>query len=169
MRPLDLKIAAKLERKFDLPENRQKLFDYLWRVHCDIDNLTSTQLLLRDLKVVDGVPLPGLPTLVDEFLKRSDSLQAVAEFAMERKSNLVVLIGLEASSVVKRDVAVFYKVKNDPLVDAIVSELKSCDHVQLEEVRTDLENIRYFIQKNVKATRKNIIPLVKAAIEKNNK
>lgn len=169
VRPLDIKIAEKLERKFDLPEDRQKLFEYLWRVHTDTDNLTAEQLLLRDLKIVDGIPLPSLPMLVNVFLTRSDCVSALAEFAAKRKSNLIVLSGLEAQDVVKRDVAVFFKDKNDSLVQLIVDELKSGDDnsLQLEEVQTDIENIFYFHQKNVKLTRKNIVPLVKAAVQKN--
>lgn len=171
VRPLDIKIAERLERKFDLPEDRQKLFKYLWRVHTDTDNLTAEQLLLRDLKIIDGIPLPSLPMLVNTYLTRSDSVSALAEFAAKRKSNLVVLSGLEAQDDVKRDVAVFFKEKNDPLLQLMVDELKSGDDsiLQLEEVQTDIENIFYFNQKNVKVTRKNIIPLVKAAVQKNNK
>lgn len=174
VRQLDIKIAEKLEKKFDLPKDRQKLFEYLWRVHNDTENLTAAQLLLRDLKIVDGIPLPGLPTLVDTFLKRDDCVQAMGEFAVKRHSNLVVLIGLEAEEIVMRDVAVFFRDKNDPLVGLVLDELKNGDigggdTLQLEEVHTDVENILYFKQKNVKASRKKIIPLVKRAVEKYNK
>lgn len=172
VRPLDIEIAKKLERKFDLPEDHQQLFDYLWKVHANVENLTSSQILVRDLKTVDGIPLPGLPTLVDTFLKRPDSLKAIIDFALKMKANIIVLIGLEAEDVVKRDVAVFFKDKNDVLLNLILGELKNGEFgngetLQLQEIKVDIENLVYFQQKNVKATRKKIIPLVKTAVEKN--
>lgn len=172
VRALDIEIAKKLQRKFDLPEDQQKLFDYLWKVHINVENLTSAQILLRDLKIVDGIPLPVLPILVDTFLKRPDFLTALTEFALKRRADIVILIGLEAGDVVKRDVGVFFKDKNDVLLNLVLGELKNGrfgdgETLQLEEVKVDVENLVYYQQKNVNATRKKFIPLVKSAVEKN--
>lgn len=123
--------------------------------------------------MIDGIPLPGLPSLVSTFLKRPDCLEALVEFSAKRKSNIVVLIGLEAEDVVKRDIAVFYKDKEDALLNLILENLKNGDigdgkTLELEEMKVDIENLIYFQQKNVKATRKKIIPLVKAAVKERN-
>lgn len=171
VKPLDIEIAQKLGRKFDLPKDHERLFNYLWKIHTNVENLTSAQILVRDLKIVDGIPLPGLPTLVDTFLKRPDFYTALTEFAFKKRANIVVLVGLEAGDVVKRDVAVFFKDRDNVLLNLIVGELINGrfgdgETLQLEEVKVDVENLVYFQQKNVKATRKKIIPLVKAAVEK---
>lgn len=148
-----------------MPEDRQELFDYLWKIHTNTETLTSKQILLRDLKIIDGIPLPGVPFLVHNFLQRNDSLEALVEFSIKKESNIVIVIGLEATDNVQRDIGVFFRNKNDILLKFILDELKN-SNLDLEEIENDLENLIYFKQNNVKASRKKIIPLVKSAVEK---
>lgn len=137
----------------------------------DTDQLTSSQLLMRDLKIVEAIPVASLPMLVHDFLKLEDASNALAEFAQQKRTNLVVLAGLEASDVVRRDLAVYFRNEDDELLGLLLEEFKNGDtgdHNKLEvlEVEVDTTNVVYFKQNNIKATRKQIIPLLKTAMSK---
>lgn len=80
---LDIEIATRLEGTFEFTEGRQALFDKLWEAHNDVSSFTPKQLLNKDLKVVGGVYVPGLPILVEEYLNMEGSLMAMEEYAME--------------------------------------------------------------------------------------
>lgn len=69
--PLDQEMMAKLElrinssRVADSSSNgRNELYRALQNAKSDVSQLTADDLLIKDLKVVNGIPIPGLPILV---------------------------------------------------------------------------------------------------------
>lgn len=61
---LDLKMAMELENRGVDSTRREKLFQELLAARSDISNLTPSQLLEKDMKIALGIPVPGLPILV---------------------------------------------------------------------------------------------------------
>lgn len=150
--------------------SRQELMDQLWRIHNDTSTLTTKDVLYRDLKIVQGIPIPGLPMLVENYLKREDSVQSIQSFSTEFKSHTVVLIGIDASKGVKRDIGIY---STDPKFESkLIDILKSSENCEADlgliEIKTGLENISCFKQTNIKLTRKFILPLVNEAVKKTN-
>lgn len=58
-------MAAEMEARGVEPGGREKLFEELLAARCDISHLTPSQLLVKDMKTASGVPVPGLPILVE--------------------------------------------------------------------------------------------------------
>lgn len=143
----------------------------MWTEHTDVSHLTSKQLLSRDLKVVENIAVPGLPMLVANFLKLEGSVEAITSFVLEQKFDAAILIGLEAKESVQRDVAVYYNNQNKELLKYLLEELKTGKFagnmtLGLKEVDVEINNIVYFVQTNIKATRKQIMPLIIEAARK---
>jgi len=58
-------MAAEMEARGVDPGGREKLFEELLAARCDVRHLTPSQLLVKDMKIASGVPVPGLPVLVE--------------------------------------------------------------------------------------------------------
>ncbi|KAJ8957074.1 hypothetical protein NQ318_007287 [Aromia moschata] len=78
---LDLTIAKKLEEKFSFTEGRIAVFEKILEAHNNVSQLTPSQMLMKDLKIVDNIPVPGLPMLVQNFLKIDAAYNAIENFA----------------------------------------------------------------------------------------
>jgi inorganic pyrophosphatase/exopolyphosphatase len=63
----DLKMAVELETKGIDSTRREKLFQELLAARSDISSLTPTQLLVKDMKIASGIPVPGLPVLIEVY------------------------------------------------------------------------------------------------------
>ncbi|XP_063920417.1 exopolyphosphatase PRUNE1 [Zophobas morio] len=162
----DLTVAQRLEDILKTSPNRKDLFDLLWKVHNDSSTLTTKDLLYRDLKIVKGIPIPGLPMLVEDYLKREDAYNALTTFITENKSASAVVIGIDASKGVRRDVAIFST--DSHFKNTLINILKNSQQIagsdlMLTEVVTKNESVVCFSQGNIKLTRKFILPLVNQA------
>lgn len=163
--PLDFEVTEALERAGKLEESRKEDFEAILAAKTDVSGLTADDLLIRDLKVADGIPIVGLPMLVQTFVKTENVPEAIRGFARSRESRAVVLIGLDASSgKVARDVAVF-SLEGDSLGNKIVRELTSSRQPDLElskvhSVRKEGCELTVYRQGNLRVTRKQILPIV---------
>lgn len=168
---LDLIIAKKLEDKFCFDEDRKVVFDKLWTAHNDVSHLSPKQILSKDLKIVESIPVPGLPMLTENFLKLKDAYDAVTDMATEYRTSLLVLIGLEAKDGVKRDVGIFWKDGGEKLKDTLLATFENSENLKgynfcFEEVSSGYDNIICLRQNNIKLSRKQIIPLIKDILKK---
>ncbi|KAF2894315.1 hypothetical protein ILUMI_11863, partial [Ignelater luminosus] len=174
VKELDILVSKKLSERFPLDHDVKSVFDELWSAHNDVSHLTPKQLLSKDLKIVEGLPIPGLPMLVEDYLKLQDVLQDMTEFCKEKCSSVMVIIGLhvvecEGVNQVHRDVAVFNcGTNNEDLVNIIVTNLKNAPKLKgydfdFEEISVSVSGIKCFKQNNIKLTRKHILPLLKDA------
>ncbi|VEN59830.1 unnamed protein product [Callosobruchus maculatus] len=167
---LDISIASRLEEKYGFKEDRKTVYQKLWRAHNDVSHLTPKQLLNKDLKMIETIPVPGLPMLVIDYLKLEDARDSINKFSDELKAPMIVLIGLDATDVVKRDVGIYYKPESTKLKDILLQKLQNSQELKgydfmFCEVPTSFPNIVYLEQNNVKLTRKQIVPLVLDAIK----
>ncbi|CAH1170212.1 unnamed protein product [Phaedon cochleariae] len=166
---LDIKIAEKLEHEYNFEEGRKVIYDKLWKAHNDVSNLTPQQMLRKDLKIIETIPVPGLPMLVETFLKIHHSYDAIRLLAEEHNVSLLVLIGLDASNDVRRDVAVYYKKDGEQMKDLLINKLYDKESLRgynfsFSEVDTDYNDIVCLRQGNTKLSRKQIVPLIKDTV-----
>ncbi|CAG9858914.1 unnamed protein product [Phyllotreta striolata] len=164
---LDHYIVGKLEEKFQFSDDRKTLFDILWKAHNDISQLTPRQILIKDLKIVGNVAVPGLPMLVEDFLKLDKSYQQLKSFAEEFEAPVLVLVGLDAAEGnIKRDLAVLFKNESNDVKEKLLEMLinsqkyKGYDF-QFKEVPCNYEDIKCYRQENVSLSRKQVIPIIK--------
>jgi hypothetical protein len=64
-------MAAEMEARGVDPGGREKLFEELSAARSDVSRLTPSQLLVKDMKMASGVPVSGLPILVEVCLVAS--------------------------------------------------------------------------------------------------
>jgi hypothetical protein len=58
-------MAMELEARGADSISREKLFEELLAARSDVSSLTPSQLLVKDMKIASGIPVPGLPMLVE--------------------------------------------------------------------------------------------------------
>ncbi|XP_066138266.1 exopolyphosphatase PRUNE1 [Euwallacea fornicatus] len=161
---LDIQVAEKLEELFNFSEDREGIFDKLWREHNNISHLTPHQLLKKDLKLVEGVYIPGLPILAEDYLKLETALHAIESFACEHEVSCLLLIGLDASNgTIKRDLAIYFNSPEDGLKKTLLEVLEGAN-CKLERRHTKFpDKILLFHVHNIELSRKQLVPLVKRA------
>lgn len=165
-RPLDFKMADELENILNIEDKdtyKSVMFSEILAARIDCSSLNSLQLLSRDLKIINGLPLPGLPMLVKDFLKREDCMSAISTFCKKNKTTTILIIGLiVVDNVVTRDLAVC-SVQDCQLHKKIIDALLETKEpsLQLEKSEETLSFCDHFTQHNTKASRKQIVPIVK--------
>ncbi|XP_054271265.1 exopolyphosphatase PRUNE1 [Macrosteles quadrilineatus] len=164
---LDIHIADKLESLCIQPVDRNTLFNELQSAKQDVSSLTSAQLLIKDMKVTAGIPIAGFPIKVKKFLERKDAVDALNSFCFQFKTDQCVLYGMEANpETITRDLAV-YSSSNSETASKLVLALKESTNpdLKLHPISCSFKEIVLFEQLNVKATRKQILPIVKKVAE----
>lgn len=160
---LDLKVAEELETFLKINKDRLTIFDELWTVHNDVSHLSAKQLLSKDLKTINSVFIPGLPMLVRKYLQMPDVITTLKEYINDNKCSVLVLMGLEAKNCVQRDLAI-YSLNNCNLKTKIKESLLSFKMLDLQEEDLNITGMSYFVQGNNKASRKQILPIIKAVL-----
>ncbi|XP_057652242.1 exopolyphosphatase PRUNE1-like [Diorhabda carinulata] len=167
---LDFKIAEYLETNYNFPDRRENLYKKIWKAHNDVSHLTPKQILTKDCKVVKKVPVPGLPMLAEDFLNLDGAYEAIRLFAIDNNVPLLVIMGIDTTEVVRRDIAIFFTTDGEKLMDKLLEMLCNCQQVkgydfQFKEINTEFEDIKCFRQENVTLSRKQIIPIILDAVE----
>lgn len=167
----DEEAVRDLESAGSLREERASVYRDILRAKTNIDGLTVDDLMLRDLKLTAGTPIVGLPMLVESFLALQGALEAVRAFAESRKTKIVVLVGLDLSEgCPRRDVAVFSS-SADSLSRKLIEGLLSSTTPTLDlRAKRQIEEkergcrVHLYEQGNLRATRKQILPIVRETI-----
>jgi hypothetical protein len=58
-------MASVLETRGVDSTRREKLYEELLAARSDVSSLTPSQLLVKDMKIASGIPVPALPILVE--------------------------------------------------------------------------------------------------------
>ncbi|XP_078042522.1 exopolyphosphatase PRUNE1-like [Augochlora pura] len=182
--PTDIQILEQLECIAHSIRDRDTEYHDLIEAKNDVSELTVDDLLIRDVKVVAGVPVVGFPILVQKFIEFHKVFDAIYNFAKARKSRIVFLLGMQVeSNKISRDIAIFsLSPSEDSKTYSYASPAERYFHADFEELRMimflsddpDLElydgntlfdidgkyEMLYFKQGNLSISRKQIIPLV---------
>ncbi|XP_001355224.2 exopolyphosphatase PRUNE1 [Drosophila pseudoobscura] len=176
--PSDLVMVEQMER--ELSEGgqsdvgrRSELFNELVAARADISNLTLTEVLRKDMKIIQTerqqVPIAGMPILIRDFIELSGAEKALREFGID--SNLLVMLGMYVSPVdgtVQRDVGLISLAGQSQLVECVRLALVGCHEPSLDlrahDVGSRFMGGCYLRQHNLRATRKHIQPVIKRAL-----
>lgn len=163
---LDCRMAKLLENKYSFIDTRQTLFQKLMNLRTNVSNLTPKQILCKDTKIIEGVPVPSLPMLVQNFLKLEGSYKALKEFAAESNTSVIVLKGADRG---RKDVAVFGIVGSERLKAKILEVLLNNKEYDFQFTKLQKKNkyITLLNQGNLKLSRKQLVPLIKHALSNN--
>ena len=166
----DIEIVETLEKIGHLNPDRTKLFNEIVNAKTDVSQLTPNDLLIKDLKVVVGVPIVGLPMLVKNYLElQTNILGTIRDFAESRNTTIVVLIGMKfESQSVSRDVGVFSLTASQQLKEKMVEALMLSTEPPLDltlsrEIHEEDGScsLVLYAQGNLRATRKQILPIIR--------
>lgn len=165
-KPLDIQITERLEKDYSVTPKRSEIYQELVNARSDTSSLTPFQVLHRDMKTLKGTPIPGLPTLITEFIKISDAADAFKKFCEKHKVSVIIPMGLRVeNNIVHREIGVFCtepcRLQND-----LVEVLRGSSELNVEEIETDVAGLIVFKQNNVKMSRKHVIPIVSKIIER---
>ncbi|KOX78499.1 Epithelial discoidin domain-containing receptor 1 [Melipona quadrifasciata] len=169
---VDVEVTNALEKAGSLSLDRDKVFNEIVEAKSDISKLTTDDLLIRDLKITNGIPIVGLPMLVKDFLDLQESrLEGLGNFAKCRNTTLVILIGLKLDSQkVSRDIAIFslgIDRLREKITNALTASTQPC--LELNFIRKIHQENGDFIlllyeQKNLCVTRKQILPIIRHVV-----
>uniref|UniRef100_A0A182S4W7 DHHA2 domain-containing protein n=1 Tax=Anopheles funestus TaxID=62324 RepID=A0A182S4W7_ANOFN len=172
-KPLDHEIAAKIETYRNISEDnrlahREQLFQSLVQARSDVSELNAYQLLLKDLKIIAQndriVSVPGFPMAVQDYIKLPEQMEHLFRFANNTASNVVILLGLKVlpDGNVRRDIGII-PIDDEKLAEQIITALQACKETnfELEELSTSDLKGKFFQQHNLKASRKQLMPIIK--------
>uniref|UniRef100_A0A182JNP7 DHHA2 domain-containing protein n=1 Tax=Anopheles christyi TaxID=43041 RepID=A0A182JNP7_9DIPT len=172
-KPLDHELAAKIESHLQITEHdssrhRSELFKSLVAARSDVSELNAYQLLLKDLKIISQnsrtVAIPGFPMAVQDYIKLPEQNEHLKRFTASTGSNVVILLGMKVlpDGTVRRDVGIV-PIDDKPLAEQIITALHACQEMnfELEEIPCWEVKGTFYQQQNLKASRKQLIPIVK--------
>lgn len=169
-KPLDQMICDKLEALLDIDGGKRiDLFNELVNARADVSSLNSLQILSKDLKIIsnfDGsrvIAIPGYPISVREYTNMLAAKENLLKFADTHQCDVIVLMGMKVvNGTVSRDVGVV-NIKDHRLFDKIIDRLTNENSLLslVPEEGIDFLDGKFYAQNNVKASRKQILPMVK--------
>lgn len=169
----DFSVLSALEQHGGLTsETRTETFNKIMDAKTDISELTLEELMIKDLKVINGVPLVGFPFLVESFLMRENAKETIEKFGNDRNYDVIILMGQNISDELKcvsKDIAVFSTLDNRLALDITVALLSFEAFLNLElikEIEIEKYKLCLYRQRNVKATRKQVLPIVQKTVVK---
>ncbi|XP_076171484.1 exopolyphosphatase PRUNE1-like isoform X2 [Ptiloglossa arizonensis] len=168
--PTDVEIVEALERIEHLDLDRNETFNEIVKAKSDISALTADDLLIRDLKITAGVPIVGLPILVENFLKLPEVYETLGAFAESRNTRIVVLLGMDLTPQKETRDVVIFSLPGDHLKEKIVEALTSFTQpcLDLTLMRDEKVNGKYSLllykHGNLSITRKQMLPIIRDTV-----
>ncbi|KAJ6635440.1 Exopolyphosphatase PRUNE1 [Pseudolycoriella hygida] len=173
-KPLDKSISDKLESILDIDEeSRVHLFNELVEARADVSSLDSLQILSKDMKIFsnfDGtrvIAIPGFPISSIAYTQMLNAKENLLKFADTHGCDVIVLMGMKVvNGIVSRDLGVV-NIKDLRLFDKIIERIAD-ENSMLSLVPNENNNFlngKFYDQKNVKASRKQILPMVKKVLD----
>lgn len=171
---LDREVADHCKQLGDISTPEKDLCDKLRESRSDISLLTPAQILIKDMKLVECIPISTLTTSVEAFLSKSDSDHHVKSVCEALNAPLFIILGVVwDGDTLKRDVYIYCcsnykndKVKDkggpEALVEFIIRHLNDYTLLDLKFIK-DISSGCLFRQTNTKLTRKHILPIVENA------
>jgi exopolyphosphatase len=177
VRELDFEMASVIEGILeidDISATRKTIYEELVAARADVSSLDSLQILSKDLKIISNsnstyrVAFPGV--LVFEYIQMKNAEENVRKFAQREKIDVVMLMGMKPKgNTIERHLGVI-NINSDKtkLYNDILEAVKNMNNPALNLIlQKDLNfmNGEFFIQENIKASRKQILPVIKELLE----
>ncbi|XP_068236710.1 exopolyphosphatase PRUNE1 isoform X2 [Palaemon carinicauda] len=162
----DIEVCQHLQSRMNFEPNNNDIFKELTAAKSDVSNLTSEELLRKDVKVVEGcdlkIAIPSIPMSVKRYLEQPGVSETLKHHCAKHDYAVIVIMGITITEEkVSRDIAV-YSV-NDELKKKVTHHLQSASDgiLQLEPMDISVECGLVYIQKNHAASRKVVLPLIR--------
>jgi len=165
--PRDFAALEKLEKQIDENILRDDAYQEIMKAKADVSKLSSLQILGKDSKSLERICVSGMPFSARQFIERSDSMTALTYKMKEGDFKVIIVMGvLVVDNSVHRDMALYCP--DGELRQRLSKWLSSANNEQLqledntESLQSNCEFISYFVQNNVKASRKQVMPILKS-------
>ncbi|XP_063700889.1 exopolyphosphatase PRUNE1 [Culicoides brevitarsis] len=175
-RELDFRMAEKIEKLLNIKnieQHRVELMEELIKARSDVSSLNAAQILYKDLKIIKNpagnkiIAIPGFPISVEDFVKKENSEEKLREFAEENNCDVILLMGLKIiDGVIHRDLGLI-NIRDEKLFEKVSEALQNYNPSLQLEARSNISFMsgQFFKQLNLKASRKQILPLTKAVLD----
>ncbi|XP_071140640.1 uncharacterized protein PF3D7_1120600-like isoform X2 [Mytilus edulis] len=165
----DVAMADKLKEM--LPEvNGDVLYNTIQKAKTDISELTTLELLEKDLKIVSGnsvkVAMSSVSIGLQDFLSRENLMEDLSSFVQSHSvlAVIVMMIHQVTEGEPVRDIAVYST--------EMALQQKICDQLsanrdpvlELTVVTTDKQNLTCYKQGCVRASRKVVLPIIQTIV-----
>ncbi|XP_053653271.2 exopolyphosphatase PRUNE1 isoform X2 [Cherax quadricarinatus] len=171
--PKDVDMIGRLQPLLSSSINRSEIFQQLTNAKANVSGLTSDQLLRKDVKVTSAgdlkVGVASVPMMVKEYLQRPEVGETLSEHCSSEDYSVLVIMGISITGeVVHRDIAIYSP--QDHLRNQLVVYLRDAqgEVLQLLPFDSDIVGCSAFLQRNIAASRKVVLPLIKEWLAKEN-
>ncbi|KAK3095859.1 hypothetical protein FSP39_020085 [Pinctada imbricata] len=166
----DTAVLSKLRQMLSDVDGNQ-LYNSIQQAKNDVSGLTTVEVLEKDLKMLtEGklkVAMSSIPLDLKDFLSRPNLANDVEAFCQKNIADVLVILTMHVDNdLPHRELAVY--AGNAVYRQKIVSVLEASSDPGLELVRFPSDSTPAFVaytQGNVKASRKKILPIVKACMK----
>ncbi|NWY22226.1 PRUN1 Exopolyphosphatase, partial [Aphelocoma coerulescens] len=168
--PRDVACVSLLEERFPELPARDAVFQALYAAKFDITGLTTEQMLRKDLKVLSSddvvVPISGIFEDLETFLHRPGLLQDLEAFCQARGyAGLVAMtVSFNERHEPTRKLAVYSR--QEPLRSTLCRALEEATtpSLLLQPLPSPSPCVVAYTQGNTVATRKKVLPILRAAL-----
>ncbi|NXW63576.1 PRUN1 Exopolyphosphatase, partial [Eurystomus gularis] len=168
--PRDVACVSLLEARFpDLPA-RDAVFEALQAAKFDVSGLTTEQMLRKDLKVLSGdelvLAISAIYVDLDTFLRRPGLLQDLEAFCRARgyEGLVAMTISFNEHNEPSRQLAIYSQ--HDTLRGTVCRALEEATTpaLHLQPLASPWPSLATYAQGNALASRKKVLPLLRAAL-----
>ncbi|KAF7708860.1 exopolyphosphatase PRUNE1 isoform X1 [Silurus meridionalis] len=164
--PKDSQYVILLESRFPKLPPRSILFQSLQNAMFDVSGLTTEQMLLKDMKTVSGGDLRLAVSVIyitlETFLQREYLQQEFCEFCHKHNYNVVVAMTISFIDNKEpfRQIAVYSSStrNRDEVIKAL--EKARSPHLNLTPMSSPYTDLKAYVQGNVLASRKKVLPII---------
>lgn len=165
--PKDLDMAEKLGVFLPLEVDNDTVFQEIKEAKFDLSGLTTEEILQKDLKVVPGdslmVAMSSVTMEMTDFAAREDFIGSLRQFSADRNVDAVVVLTVSVGDdgSMSRQLGIFSpsRVYREQMADVL--NASQSPSLGLSPLSSNHEEFLAFEQSNVKASRKQILPVIK--------
>ncbi|XP_038058184.1 protein prune homolog 2-like isoform X2 [Patiria miniata] len=149
--------------------NKEEMYQELQQAKADMSDFSVTDILRKDFKCVSGasmnIGMSSIPIRLTEFVEKPDFEIGLQDFCTLKDLRLLVLMALTVAEDAKahRQICVYSSNSSDSMKDELIQTLEesASPELVLSELYTNSSGLIVYYQGNVKASRKQVLPLVK--------
>ncbi|XP_076439054.1 uncharacterized protein LOC143277957 isoform X2 [Babylonia areolata] len=166
--PKDRDMAGRLEEVVEGGLDRDSLYEEIKAAKFDLSGLNSMEILRKDMKMVSGdslmVAMSSVTMDMEALVGRADFADSLKSFAKGKGVDAVVVMTLSTGpdDSVSRQLGVFSpsRVYRQQMADVL--NASQSPNLGLSPLPSSSEDFLTFSQSNVKASRKQVLPIIKS-------
>ncbi|KAI8785484.1 protein prune, partial [Biomphalaria glabrata] len=165
---VDHEVLVKLKSFLPPSISATSIYDEIKSFKFDLSSLTVSEMLHKDLKVLKGsqivVAMSTITMNMQAILQRPEFSHDAADFCQTLPADVLIIMAFVSgdAGIQHRWIAVYStnRVYKEQLIDVLLSSTNP--HLDLEPLTLSYEisNLTVFIQNNLQASRKQVLPLV---------